>query len=1052
MKNPMPENAKAKKVRFFNWKKSKSLLEILAALCFLFFFLVGLFFWRVSSSPLDMAFAKPYIEDALTNRQRGVYTKLDSIILHWPDLAGPLLLDVRGAKVQGTDGHTIVEVDEAAITLSKAGFFIGRIMPVGLTLKHPQVTLIRAKDGKIDVGFGPRVKEEDVEDQTALTERILEHVAQPGNESGSSLAGLKMFEIQDAQVNVEDKQSGTTSFLPEVNIVFQSTNEGLDSDLLISFDDTPEWPSRLKASFLIPWKTKDVIIDAYLENFDITFLADKIPALAILDGQDIEVDGKLYAVLDSNFRPQHGQLLASSASGAFILPEFSADRVPYEDFTFALDYNIDKQRLDLLNTQVTVKGVTINAEGAFRANEREIAGPLKFSIKDLKQSQIKPLWPKALEGDNAEEWIVQKMSEGTFHDVLAVVDLFAVRSAEEGWDFGVEDALASFKFENMAVDYRPPMMPVKKAKGNGSFKLAEEKLSVDIESGMIGDLTVEKAELEFVNIIEAGKGKADIRVKLNGPLKTGFEYLEREPITLEHDFDLAQVKGNAKATINVAFPTKDIKVADVKVNAEGVMSDVTLPGVMKKLTLTGGPLNFTVKDNQFVLKGDAKIQGRDAKIDYREFLNSAAQEYKSKVVASLTVDNNMRSLMGVNLSDFLDGDAYVDAAYTEYQGGKAEADLNVDLKPSLLFFKPLGYEKKPGEAGNATLKATLENGELKTITGLKATGPNMQINDANFTFGKDNTLSGGSIGSFAAGETAAKLKFDVTQGGKYNIAIDGSFFDLRPSLDNDGAQAEVYDEPPMQISMNVDRLRASDKDTLQHAKLGVDIDGEGHFNTLDLDGTAGKGKVVIRYRPDESGKRVFRMEADDAGATLRAFGVYENIVGGKLDIYGEPIKGYNDRNVKGLGTITDFKVVRAPTLARLLGMLSLPGVLSGLRGDGLTFSKLEANFDWVYRPKGSLLVVKDGRTSGNSVGFTFDGTYDQAKSSIDVEGTMIPLSGVNKVIGNIPLIGDILTGGSGGVFAATYSVKGDAKAPQVFVNPLSVLTPGILRRILFEQN
>lgn len=1051
MKNPMPEDTKAKKVRFFNWKKSKALLEILAALCFLFFFLVGLFFWRVSTSPLDMGFAKPYIEDALTNRERGVYAKLDSIILHWPDLAGPLLLDVRGAKVLGADGHTIVEVAEAAITLSKAGFFIGRIMPVGLTLKRPQVTLIRGKDGKIDVGFGPRVKEEEVADRTALTERILEHVARPGNESGSPLAALKTFEIQGAQVNVEDKQSGTTSFLPEVNIVFQSTNEGLDSDLLISFDDTPEWPSRLRASFLIPWETKDVIIDAYLENFDITFLADKIPALAVLDGQDIEVDGKLYAVLDSNFRPQHGQLLASSASGAFILPEFSAERVPYEDFTFALDYNVEKQRLDLLNTQVTVKGVTINAEGAFRANEKEIAGPLKFSIKDLKQSQIKPLWPRALEGDNAEEWIVQKMSEGTFHDVVAVVELFALRG-EEGWDFGVEDALASFKFENMAVDYRPPMMPVKKAKGSGSFKLAEEKLSVDIDDGMIGDMKVNDAELEFVNIIEAGKGKADIRVKLEGPLKTGLEYLEREPITLEHDFDLSKVKGNAKATINVNFPTtKDIKVADVKVNAEGVMSDVTLPGVMKNLTLTGGPLNFTVNDNQFVLKGNAKIQGRDAKIDYREFLNSEGQDYKSKVVAGLTVDNAMRDLMGINLSDFLDGDAYVDATYTEYPGGKAEADLNVDLKPGLLFFKPLGYEKKPGEAGNATLKATLQNGELKTITGLKATGPNLQIDNANFSFGAKNALSGGTIDSFAANETVAKLKFDVVQG-KYNITIDGSFFDLRPSLDNDPAQAEVYDEPPMQITMNVDRLRASDKDVLQHAKLGVDIDGEGHFNTLDLDATAGQGKVVIRYRPDETGKRVFRMEADDAGATLRAFGVYENIVGGRLDIYGEPIKGYNDRNVKGLGTITDFKVVRAPTLARLLGMLSLPGVLSGLRGDGLTFTKLEADFDWVYRPKGSLLVVKDGRTSGNSVGFTFDGTYDQAKSAIDVEGTMIPLSGVNKVIGNIPLIGDILTGGSGGVFAATYSVKGDAKAPQVFVNPLSVLTPGILRRILFEQN
>jgi hypothetical protein len=88
----------------------------------------------------------------------------------------------------------------------------------------------------------------------------------------------------------------------------------------------------------------------------------------------------------------------------------------------------------------------------------------------------------------------------------------------------------------------------------------------------------------------------------------------------------------------------------------------------------------------------------------------------------------------------------------------------------LLFFKPLGYEKKPGEAGSATLKATLQNGELKTITGLKATGPNLQINNANFMFGKGNALSGGSIDSFAAGETAAKLKFDVTPGRENTIS------------------------------------------------------------------------------------------------------------------------------------------------------------------------------------------------------------------------------------------------------------------------------------------
>ena len=60
------------------------------------------------------------------------------------------------------------------------------------------------------------------------------------------------------------------------------------------------------------------------------------------------------------------------------------------------------------------------------------------------------------------------------------------------------------------------------------------------------------------------------------------------------------------------------------------------------------------------------------------------------------------------------------------------------------------------------------------------------------------------------------------------------------------------------------------------------------------------------------------------------------------------------------------------------------------------------------------------------------------------------MDGLNKVIGSIPIVGDILTGGSGGVFAATYSVKGPSENPEISANPLSVLTPGILRRILWE--
>ena len=67
----------------------------------------------------------------------------------------------------------------------------------------------------------------------------------------------------------------------------------------------------------------------------------------------------------------------------------------------------------------------------------------------------------------------------------------------------------------------------------------------------------------------------------------------------------------------------------------------------------------------------------------------------------------------------------------------------------------------------------------------------------------------------------------------------------------------------------------------------------------------------------------------------------------------------------------------------------------------------------------------------------------------DISGTIIPLSGVNNVLGKIPVIGDILTGGDA-LFAATYNMKGASNDPKISINPLSVFGTGFLRRVLFE--
>ena len=54
---------------------------------------------------------------------------------------------------------------------------------------------------------------------------------------------------------------------------------------------------------------------------------------------------------------------------------------------------------------------------------------------------------------------------------------------------------------------------------------------------------------------------------------------------------------------------------------------------------------------------------------------------------------------------------------------------------------------------------------------------------------------------------------------------------------------------------------------------------------------------------------------------------------------------------------------------------------------------------------------------------------------------------LNAVAGQVPLIGPLLGGGSQGLFAANFALSGASADPQVTVNPLSALAPGVLRQL-----
>jgi hypothetical protein len=217
---------------------------------------------------------------------------------------------------------------------------------------------------------------------------------------------------------------------------------------------------------------------------------------------------------------------------------------------------------------------------------------------------------------------------------------------------------------------------------------------------------------------------------------------------------------------------------------------------------------------------------------------------------------------------------------------------------------------------------------------------------------------------------------------------------------------------------------------------------------LALSGAVGlKSPVSASLAPDLAGRRHLKVDADDAGALLAGLALTSNVVGGTFDLdITLPEKASGMAEVPGSGTLRmdNFRVVKAPALAKLFAVGSLGGMGDLLNGEGIAFEKLEAPFTLVDG------TIELGRSQayGPAVGLTLQGEIPRAKGDMDLTGTLVPAYTLNTLLGYVPIFGTLLTSRSGeGVFGFTYAVSGDPADPRVFVNPLSAFTPGVLRRI-----
>lgn len=113
------------------------------------------------------------------------------------------------------------------------------------------------------------------------------------------------------------------------------------------------------------------------------------------------------------------------------------------------------------------------------------------------------------------------------------------------------------------------------------------------------------------------------------------------------------------------------------------------------------------------------------------------------------------------------------------------------------------------------------------------------------------------------------------------------------------------------------------------------------------------------------------------------------MVGGTLEANGRLEERPDGRRLTGELSITSFRLVRAPLLARALEVLALTGLRDVLTGRGMTFWALRLPFE----ESDGIIEITGGRVAGPSIGMTGGGVVDLNGKSFDMRGTIIPFTG-----------------------------------------------------------
>ncbi|WP_407160331.1 DUF3971 domain-containing protein [Bradyrhizobium sp. STM 3557] len=684
---------------------------------------------------------------------------------------------------------------------------------------------------------------------------------------------------------------------------------------------------------------------------------------------------------------------------------------------------------------------------------------LGFAGTPMSASALKRIWP-ALIVPEVRAWVIERIERGSLQRLDVAVNSPVKNLPRKGPPIpedGLDVNIVASGVTLRPVDGLPSVR-------DADLRAHVTGKSATVNIGQGAADTPAGRKLNFSDVVFEVPDMAPkpppsrIRMRVDGPIAAAAEVLASDRLSdLATPVDPNSAKGTFQAAINLGMPVKgELSKTDTSYAVTAELNGFSADKLVMNQKLEANLLKVAANNAGYQVKGDVKISGQQAALDYRK-----PAEGDAEIKLQATLDDASRARLGLDLGSAATGNVPLKLNGKIAASGDHDSKLGVEADLTQLKLDNVlpGWVKQPGRAGKATFNV-VPKPQSTRFEDIVIEGGGASIKGS-LEVDQNGDLMNVSFPTYSPSEgDKTQLKAERGQDGVLKVTMRGDVFDGRgfikstmsgtSSKDSDKVRSKTLD---LDADVKLGAIAGFNGEALRSIDLKLSRRG-GAFKSFSLTGKLGRDTPVtadLRIGRDTpvtadlrgsraQGREIIYLQTNDAGAFLNFTDTYTKVTGGQLELAMEPPTADSSPK-EGLINVRNFSVKGEQALDRAVAG-------GGNGGQPIGFTAMRAEFT---RQTG-LLSVRDGTVQGPAIGLTIEGNIDYNNNQVRMSGTIIPAYGLNNIAGQIPLFGLLLgNGNKEGFIGVTYEVVGTPGKPVVRINPISAMAPGVFRNI-FQFN